>query len=390
MINVQQAIEIINKQIQLMPEQIVELPQAFNRVLTQSVYAQTDTPPFDNSAMDGYAFRFEDLKQSKTFKIVGTVAAGNIFDGVLQKNEAVRIYTGACMPLDADTVVMQEKTTAFADTILINDAEIIVNNHVRPKGSQNKTGQMLVRHGNTVTEMVIGYLASAGVNKVSVYQPPKIAIITTGTELVKPGNPLTPGKIFESNSWMLNAAVNKLFLQAQLYACNDDLQQLSNLLLQVSEHTDLILLTGGVSVGDYDYVVPALQKTSAQIYFHKIKQKPGKPLLFGKLNNTFIFGLPGNPASSLSCFYNYVKPALMLMQGKAWPTYQSAMLQNEYQKKAGLTHFVKSVMHNGGVTILKGQESYLLHSFAAANCMAVLPETATHFEPGMTLDILPI
>ncbi|HQV01335.1 MAG TPA: molybdopterin molybdotransferase MoeA, partial [Bacteroidia bacterium] len=348
MISVPEAFDIIKQQVNKLPCHTVALPQAFNCVLAKPVFALYDTPPFNNSAMDGYAFRFADLQYSPNFSVIGSVSAGSTFNGTLMKNEAVRIFTGACIPVDADTVVMQEKTIQNTHTVTVTDEEITLGSNVRLKGSQNKVNEMLVRAGNSINEMIIGYLASAGIDKVTVYQKPSVCIITTGTELIMPGLPLQPGKIFESNSWMLNAALNKMFMQTQLYACDDSMQHLSNLLAAKATETDVIIITGGVSVGDYDFVAPALKQLGAQIFFHKVKQKPGKPLLFAKLNNAFIFGLPGNPASALSCFYNYVKPALHLMQGMVWPMYQTALLQNTFQKKEGLTHFVKSVCNNGG------------------------------------------
>jgi len=219
---------------------------------------------------------------------------------------------------------------------------------------------------------------------------PKVGIILTGKELQKPGIKLQFGQVYESNSYALTAALNNAGINdIQVYTADDDLDILKNILADVLEEKDVVLLTGGVSVGNYDFVVEAARLCGVTQLFHKVRQKPGKPLYVGRNKEKLIFGLPGNPSSVLSCFYNYVLPTLHGLSQKENTVIEiQATLNAPYRKPAGLTHFLKGHYQNGKVEPLSAQESFRLSSFALANCLICLPEEIEDFNIGDTLNIL--
>ena len=233
-------------------------------------------------------------------------------------------------------------------------------------------------------------LAAIGETDVTVYKKPEVAVIITGNELQIPGLPLQSGNVYESNSYMLIAALEQMGIKdIELLYATDDLEELTMRLKEALEIADVVLLTGGVSVGDYDFVVAATEQCSVEKIFHKIKQKPGKPLFFGKKNKQLVFGLPGNPSSVLTCFYEYVAPALQQLQGHLNPGLIKAFLPmaSSFSKNEGLTHFLKANYNGQKVTLLSGQESYRLNSFATANCLTCIPENTTILEEGALVEV---
>lgn len=384
MISVSEAKELISENCTNQNIKSITIDEAYGFVLAEAVYAVTDTPPFDNSAMDGYAFAFDEWK-NQTLKIIGEVQAGSYFNRPVNAGCAVRIFTGSALPAGTDTVVMQEKTVVTDQQLLIQDEQIFKGMNVRKQGSQSKNGDAIMQSGQLLTPAAISFIASCGIAKVSVYSHPSVSIIVTGKELIKPGNALEPGKIYESNSVTLIAALKQLGLTPSAVIVVDDNEVEIETAINSQLQSDFILLTGGVSVGDYDFVVTALERNKVQTIFHKIKQKPGKPLYFGKIGKTIVFGLPGNPASVLTCFYQYVIPAISSFTHKGYIKQIQSTLANDYSKKAGLTHFVKGKTNDKGVTILKGQESYMMHTYSVADCLVELPEEKTEFIEGDTL-----
>lgn len=242
---------------------------------------------------------------------------------------------------------------------------------------------------NILNAGAVAFLAGMGITEVLVTPNPSVSIIITGNELQQSGNDLTPGKIYESNSYALIAALNKQqIFDIKVIYVNDSLNQLTLTLEKSLEQSDLILITGGVSVGDYDFVIRASENCGVKKLFHKIKQKPGKPLFFGKKDNKVIFGLPGNPASVLTCFYEYVLPALEKMTGQIHTLKNiTCTLTNEFKKPVGLTHFLKGWIEGNEVKILEGQESYKMSSFAKANCLIVIEEDVTEVKGGERIEV---
>lgn len=394
MISVADAKKIIHDYTTSLTPVIMPLKEAAGLVLAADCFAGTDIPGFHQSAMDGYAFSFDNWKQNP-MPLQGEIPAGREDILSLNPGTAIRIFTGAAVPDNADTVVMQEKTRIENGLLIIEDDLLQKGGNVRPKGSEMTAGSLAMLKGNVLTPAAIGFLAGLGIDQVSVYPKPKISIVVTGNELQQPGQPLKHGQVYESNSYTLTAVLQLLQLQSQkLIYAPDDLPSLQETLMTQLETSDVLLITGGVSVGDYDFVSAALENCGVEKRFHKIKQKPGKPLFFGALGNKLVFGLPGNPSSVLTCFYEYVWPALeqlMQMPHSKIVTKELPLAQG-YTKKPGLTHFLKGLLLNDAVIPLDAQESYRMRSFATANCFIVLEEDGTeyHTDDIVTVHILPV
>ena len=392
MISVKQAKQIIIEA--ALPKKSVLLPlsEAFGLVTSKPIIATTDIPNFAQSSMDGYALKYED--KGILLKVIGEMAAGTSEQIKINKGEATRIFTGAPLPLDADTVVMQEKIRFENNLLIVQDENLKQGSNVRSKGAEVKQGDIAMVSGTYLSAAAIGFLAGIGCVEVSVYAPPKVAIILTGNELQKPGNPLEFGQVYEANSFQLKAALNKIGIKnSMVLTAEDDPEELRKVLQKALETNDVVLLNGGVSVGDYDFVTQAAQSCGVEEKFHKIKQKPGKPLFFGTKEDKLVFGLPGNPSSSLTCFYEYVLPALESSMGLHSSLAEiTASVTHDYPKPAGLTHFLKAFYSNGKVTPLHAQESFRLHSFAQANCFIILPEESIGCIAGaiVTVHLLPL
>lgn len=356
-------------------------------ILSEPVFSLVDTPPFDQSAMDGYAFSFADWDEKSQLHVVGEIQAGSSFSRKLQALQAVRIFTGAAVPNGADTVVMQEKTIPNEHSVLITDTLIAKGANVRPKGSQTQKGAMVLDTGHRINPASVSLLASVGIHKVKVYANPTVSILVTGKELVKPGNEIAEGMIYESNSYGLHAALKQLNIAPVSVDSVDDDKDLIAKAISKELTSDILIITGGVSVGDYDYVASALENCGVEKVFHKVKQKPGKPFYFGIKNNTLVFALPGNPAAVMTCFYEYVLPAIQSFTKINYFKKTALLLANSYKKKAGLTHFVKGKTNGPSVEILNSQESYLMNSFAHADCIVELPEDSELFKAGDILNV---
>lgn len=390
MIQVQEAINLITKNSNFFKKGRVPLIEALGCVSAEMVYAPIDTPPFDNSAMDGYAFSFKKWDKQAPLKVVGEIPAGTTSEYTLNPGEALRIFTGAPVPKGADTVVIQEKTERSENLLTINEAGIQANLNIRKQGSQSLKGDLVLQENQLITAATISYLAGMGIEKVSIYKKPSVGIILTGNELVKPGKKLKPGQIFESNGIGLQAALLHLQIQtASIISVNDKEEGLVNAIQNMLQY-DILLLTGGVSVGDYDLVPKALEQCGVQKIFHKIKQRPGKPLFFGTHSKGVVFGLPGNPASVMSCFYNYIQVAIGLFMKRDLVKKSKLPLDKDYSKKKGLTFFLKGKITKTGVEILDSQLSYMLNSFAVADCLVELEEEKEIFKKGTLVDVLKI
>ena len=388
MITVEQAKQIISENIIPLNPVVLPLQQAGEHILASPIYAKFDIPAFRQSSMDGYAFEYQN--EINHFDLVGEMAAGTNQSFKILRGQTSRIFTGAPLPDGADTVVMQEKIVRSGNDIVVEDPKILRGSNVREIGSEIKIGALAMQEGDLLTPAAIGFIAGIGISEVSVYPMPKVSIILTGNELQEPGKELVFGQVYESNSYALSSALKKEgILEVELLWVNDDLESLIKTLNIALNQSDVVLLTGGVSVGDYDFVLSAAEKCTIKQKFHKVKQKPGKPLFFGTQNNKLIFGLPGNPSSVLSCYYNYVLPALKSLSKKETSILElTAQLECDYQKPKGMTHFLKGIYKNGKATPLDAQESYRLSSFAQSNCLICLPEDQQNFITGETVSLL--
>ena len=393
MISVTEAKEIINNNVTTLAPVKSVLSEADGKVLAEDVYAAIDIPAFPQSSMDGYAFLFEAWKQHKKIKIVGEVVAGSNENITLEPGNAVRIFTGAAVPTGADTVIMQEKTKTHNEELIIEDESLLPGTSVRPRGSEIKAGALALEKGRILSPAAIGFLAGIGIAEVKVYPNPSISIIITGNELQLPGGQLEHGQVYESNSFALKAVLKQLRIEnVQISFAIDKPEIVTSSLQKALQQSDVVLLTGGISVGDYDFVLQAATECGVEKLFHKVKQRPGKPLYFGKKNDKLVFGLPGNPSSVLTCFYQYVITALEKLSNKK-PVLKiiRAPLSKTFQKTALLTHFLKGIYDGKTVTPLDAQESYRLSSFATANCLIQVDEEITACNEGefVTVYLLP-
>ncbi|WP_294303088.1 gephyrin-like molybdotransferase Glp [uncultured Chryseobacterium sp.] len=387
MISVTEAKQIILNHLPERKTVMLPLSEAAGLVTSSEVIAGTDIPGFPQSSMDGYALKFED--KNLPLEISGEMAAGTTAALEIKNGQASRIFTGAPLPEGADTVVMQEKITVENHRLIIKDENLSLGLNVRPKGSEVKQGAVAMAEGTVLSPAAIGFLAGIGKDQVEVYCPPVVAVILTGNELQDPGKELAFGQVYEANSYQLKAALEKTGVkEIHIFRAEDNPEILQQILEQALGTSDMILLNGGVSVGDYDFVTQAAKYCGIEEKFHKIRQKPGKPLFFGIKGEKLVFGLPGNPSSSLTCFYEYVLPAVEQLSGLRNSIRKiNATATHDYTKPVGLTHFLKAFYEEGKVTPLHAQESYRLHSFAQANCFLVLPEESTGCKEGDAVEI---
>ncbi|MDX2046055.1 MAG: molybdopterin molybdotransferase MoeA [Chitinophagaceae bacterium] len=389
MISVTEAKAIIHKSIDQLAPVNLPLAEAAGLVLAEDVYSSVDIPAYHQSSMDGYALSFSGWKQYKKLKIEGKVAAGDDEKLLSDPQKAVRIFTGAAVPEGADTVVMQEKIKTENGLLLIEDEKLQEGSNVRPKGSEIKKGELALVKGSLLSPAAVGFLAGIGITEVSVYPKPVVRIIVTGKELQQPGKPLQHGQVYESNSFTLTAALQKLNItHVKVIWADDDLEALTGILKEALMVSDVVLLTGGISVGDYDFVLKATVKCGVVQFFHKIRQRPGKPLFFGKKESKLVFGLPGNPSSVLTCFYEYVLPALgKLCNKETGLQVLKVPLAKDFQKQPGLTHFLKGLYDGKTAMVLDAQESYRLSSYAKANCLIQINEEVTACKEGEMVEI---
>lgn len=389
MISVEEAKKIITENTIALQPVKMHLQKAAGKVLAEDIYSSVDIPAFPQSSMDGYAFSFSQWKQHKKLMIEGEIAAGSRTEILLADGKAVRIFTGAPVPPGADTVVMQEKVTVQNSRIIIADETITPGTNVRAIGSEMKAGKLALEKGTLLSPAAIGFLAGIGITAIEVFPNPSITIIITGKELQQAGKPLQYGQVYESNSFTLSSALYQLhFENINIIRTDDDLEILTGILKYALQQSDLVLVTGGISAGDYDFVLQAASNCGVKKLFHKIKQRPGKPLFFGKKENKIIFGLPGNPSSVLTCFYEYVLTTLAIL------TRQQIILQTiivpiekSFSKTNALTHFLKGFYNGETVSVLDAQESYRLSSFAKANCLIKINEEQTQCAAGEMVEV---
>ncbi len=359
----------------------VDLMDALGFVLANDLNSPIDMPPFRQSAVDGYAVS---SWQGDTYTLIGEIQAGAGKNLKLNPGEAVRIFTGAAVPDSATAVMMQEKVTANTKHIRL-EMPVHPEMNIRPQGEQIKNGDEALASGTLIKGAHIGFLAGLGITKVCVNQKPSIAVVVTGNELVSPGIPLPYGKIYESNGIMLKAVLCELgYRNATVVRIVDDYEETKCVLQETISNYDVVVITGGVSVGDYDFVGKALLAIGVEQIFYKVKQKPGKPLFFGKKQDTSIFGLPGNPGAALTCFYIYVYPLLKTYEGanKVNLSSLSMPILFDYAASDNRAQFLKARIKDTDVEILDGQSSAMVRAFGEANALVFLPEESAELKKG--------
>lgn len=375
MTSVEEAKNLIIKSTKRLDPVQLEISKSLNYVLAEDVISPINYPPFDQSAMDGFAIFYSDFLKKKEIEIIGEAPAGNPFKEKISSGQSVRIFTGGKIPKGLNTVIVQERVTIKNGKILSDDFPLIEGANIRRKGSQIKKGDIALKTGTVLNPGAIGFLTGLGIASIPVFPKPNVSIIVTGNELQKPGLPLKNGQIYESNSFALTAALESIGITAiNSLNIDDDKEITKESLAFAIKNSDIVLVSGGISVGKYDFVGKCLEELEVENIFYKISQKPGKPIFFGKKNNCLIFGLPGNPASTLSCFYEYTFPVLRILQGFSdiFLKKMNLPISSGFKKKEGLSLFLKGKTSDGKVNVLEGQESNNISSFALADCLVYL------------------
>ncbi|WP_411725794.1 gephyrin-like molybdotransferase Glp [Methyloglobulus sp.] len=381
----------------------IAIETASKRILTETITAPFNVPAHTNSAVDGYGICCAGLSQIKlsqhgttALEVIGEAYAGEPFTGTLKSGQCVRIMTGAIIPDQVDAVVMQEHTERHDDTILI-DARHKPGQNIRKAGEDIRLGETILHPGRVLTPADIGLMASLGIAEVNVNRKLKVAIISTGNEIHSIGQPLTPGTLYDSNRYLLLTTLDRPDIEAvNLGIHKDNLEDLTKTFQEASEYADVIISTGGVSVGAADYTKTALQ-TSGAIRFWKIAIKPGRPLAFGKINNCVFFGLPGNPVAVMVTFCQFVLPALEKMLGiKDKPIAPIFLAQSteDLRKKPGRTEIQRGIIEQNanGIWTVKTtgkQGSGILRSMSLANAFIILDHDQTAVKTGGWVKVQP-
>lgn len=398
MLSVTQALENILAAVpRTAGHEVVDLRTAPGRILADAVVCGFDVPPYDNSAMDGYALRAADLPDSgeAALSVIGTVFAGQPFDGTVGPGQCVRIMTGAMLPQGADTVVMQEHARREGDSVYVGSGEQ-PGQHVRPRGEELRAGDTVLHPGIRLGPAQIGLIASLGQAEVAVKRRPRVAFFSTGDELRPLGAELAPGQIYDSNRYTLFSMLARLPVEpVDLGRIPDDKEAVARTFEQAARQADVVITSGGVSVGDADYVTETLQRMG-QINFWKIAMKPGHPLAFGFLEQAVFFGLPGNPVSAMVTFYQFVQPALlrMLEQESGSPLRLHVRSASRLRKKPGRLEFQRGILERGADGELQVrssglQSSAMLTSVSNANCLIILPAESAGAAEGDRVEVEP-
>ncbi len=390
MISVNQARQLLSKHSTRGKISTVNLQESHGRILAENIFSPIAVPSFDNSAMDGYAVAFEEGQKDWNMGVV--IQAGDTSEITIAKGQAARIFTGAKIPKGADTVIPQELVLRNEESnrITINSDNINSGSHVRYLGSQCKKGELILKEGTRISPGVIGLLASVGIARVKIYKAPEVAYIITGNELKEVGSPLQMGEIYNSNGPMLEALLQQAGItKTSIYKATDNKAELQQIINAALDYHEVLILSGGISVGDFDFVKECLETAGVKELFYKISQRPGKPMFVGKKDGIWVFALPGNPASVLSCFNQYVKPCLKYIMGndEVWQPDIILPIKEDLHKAPGLTFFLKAKREGNDLEILGGQQSFNLQAFGTANCLVELEEGSEVISAGTSVKI---
>jgi molybdopterin molybdotransferase len=372
------------------------LRHSLGRVLAEDILSPCNVPNHDNSAMDGYAFNADDLQAvgETRLKIAGTAFAGKPYAGNCSAGECVRIMTGAVMPEGSDTVVVQERVTVENDYIRFAEGPKRGMNR-RYAGEDLRQGQVVLPAGHLMRAADLGLIASLGLGEIKVYRRLRVAFFSTGDELASIGQALETGQVYDSNRYTLYGMLTRLGVDIiDMGVVRDDPVLLEQALLEASTSADVILTSGGVSVGEADYMKQLLEKLG-QVVFWKIAMKPGRPLAYGKVGNAHYFGLPGNPVSVMVTFYQFVREAILVLMGQPAPApapLLTAVCTDEIRKLPGRTEFQRGLLFSdsdGGwkVKPTGNQGSGILRSMSEANCFIVLDEQVGNVAPGTAVQV---
>jgi len=378
------------------PEETLPVARGLGRVLAKDVRAPFDVPTADNSAVDGFAVRAADLDPGgrARVRVVADLPAGAVYEGGIGPHEALRIMTGAPMPRGADTVVPQELSESAGDWVDLRAVDPGAN--VRSRGEDVQAGAVVLQAGAVLRPQDLGLVASLGFAEVRVHRRPRVALLSTGDEVVEPGQSRRPGQIYDANRFSLGGMVEGAGAEAlDLGIVPDIRERLLERLLQAAGAADVVLTSGGVSVGDYDLVKSVLGEIGS-IDFWQVAMQPGRPLAVGRVAGTQFFGLPGNPVASVLCFHLFVRPALWKLGGRTRldPECVTATAVEPMRKRAGRREFKRGILrftdHGYEVSTTGPQGSGILSSMVAANCLIILEEARGDVTAGERVLVEPI
>lgn len=378
---------------QARPMPIVEQPldQAHGLYLAQPIAAPFDLPRFNQTAVDGYAVRADDVRGAapatpKTLALAGVVRAGDVPARMLKAGETIKVLTGAMLPEGTEAVVMREFTEESGGVVSVQRG-VESGENIRKQGEEYRTGDAILLAGTRINAPVLGMLATLGLSQVPVHSRPRVVLLITGSELTAPGQPLAAGQIYDGNSFALKAACEAVGAEVlSVIHCDDEAEPVAQAITRARENTDVVITSGGASVGDYDFIKAALERLSIQPLFAKVAIKPGKPTIFAADRKGLFFGLPGNPVSALVTFYLLARPALQKMLGASdvSTVVRTATLGAALKKKPGRMEFVRArlVETAGTLTALpaSGQESHMLGGLCGADCLIQFPADAQTLE----------
>lgn len=377
------------------PPELIPVPKALGRILAEDLRAPFDVPPSDNSAVDGYAVASADIpaEGNATLQVIADLPAGSVFEGALAPGQVIRIMTGAPMPVGADTVIPQELVERDGDRIRI--PSIAKGANVRLRGEDVAAGATVIAAGSALRPQELGLIASLGFPQVLVRQRPRVAILSTGDEVAEPGRPRKPGQIYDSNRFSLRGQVEAAGGGVTDLGIVPDLRdELKTRLLEASQTAEIVLTSGGVSVGIYDLVKDVLQEIGG-IDFWQVAMQPGRPLAVGRIGPSHFFGLPGNPVASMLTFLLFVRPALWKLAGRRelFPPQFTVVAVEPMRKKKGRREFKRGILRFGArgweVSTTGPQGSGILTSMVMANCLIIIEEERGDVKPGETVLVEP-
>lgn len=373
-----------------------KIEDAYGRVLADHVVSPVNVPQYTNSAMDGYAIRGDDVER-ESYQVVAEVMAGHAYDQPLEVGQAVKIMTGAPTPINGDTVVMREQASQDGDTVTFNGASIKTGQNVRQAGEDLAIGSDVFTAGTRLASPEMGMIASLGFGEANVFRKLKVAVFSTGDEVQAPGTAQKANSIYDSNRFTIMGMLEKLGCEILDFGILEDNEQLMiEALENASAQADVVMTSGGVSVGDADYIKLALDKLG-QIDFWRINMRPGRPLAFGQINDKPFFGLPGNPVAVMVSFINFVEPALRKMQGEqGWkPLKVRAIATENLRSRQGRTEFSRGIYEldeTGRLTVRTTgkQGSGILRSMSEANCLIEISPAVDTVKAGESVTIIPL